>query len=200
MTSRKTAQSINTTYQKFTLLTQKLCLQRLVVTDISSDFTLKHPFCPSKSAKLSTKLLTCLKARVSHGLFLTFLGECPGREPRRTIPGSGEGRPTTLKKECADHSSSSCTSPSPSPDPQKKPPPPPTVVLTVLRIRADTRHPQLFTEVLSLPFPPHYTQRQDDTCTALFTAAQRSVKHALEILKAHQWAEGIPACTAPLRG
>lgn len=133
-------------------LTWKLSLQQLLITDVSSGITVSHPLCPSKSAKLSTKLADLPKS-VSEPRFvpLTLLGQCPGREPRRTIPPWGEGVPPLWKSVCWPQQLCLHLS---FPHPQKKPSPSPTAVLTVLRIRANNHHPQLFPEVLSLPFPP----------------------------------------------
>lgn len=128
MTLQKTAQSITPTYRRFTQLTQKLCLQRLVITVISSDILLTTLSAPPS---LQTKLADLPESMSELWLVSLMLsGWCPGREPRRTIPGRGEGCPTSRggggrrqkKKEHADHSSFSHTSPSP--DSQKQPPPP----------------------------------------------------------------------------
>lgn len=157
----------HTTYQKFTPLTQKLCLQRLAVTDISSDFTLKHPLCPPKSAKLSIELLTCLKARVSHGLFHwhCWAGALAGNQGEQYLA-EEKGVPPLWKKSVL----TTATLAAP-------------LLLLPLTLRRNHHHlppwywlywgygPILAILNFSLKFSlcpslPHYTQRQDDTCTA----------------------------------
>lgn len=93
MTLQKTAQSITPTYRRFTQLTQKLCLQRLVITVISSDILLTTLSAPPS---LQTKLADLPESMSELWLVSLMLsGWCPGREPRRTIPGRGEGCPTS---------------------------------------------------------------------------------------------------------
>lgn len=162
MTLQKTAQSITPTYRRFTQLTQKLCLQRLVITVISSDILLTTLSAPPS---LQTKLADLPESMSELWLVSLMLsGWCPGREPRRTIPGRGEGCPTSRGgwgEETKKKKSMLTTAAFPTPLlplTLRSNHHPPTMVQTVLRIPANTCHPQLFAEFISLPFLPHYTQ------------------------------------------
>lgn len=143
---------ISPTYQKITLLTQKLCPQWPVTTNIYSSVFLNHPQ-PFQICRQSflPNLLACLEVRI---LIMVALGLVPWQE---TKSNAWLGRRASIlwsrahwPRQLFLHLSSSL----PWPSEEVPTPPPPPVVLTTLWVLANTHQLQFFTKVLFLPFRP----------------------------------------------
>lgn len=150
---------ISPTYQKITMLTQKLCPQWLVTTNIYSSVFLNHPQ-PFQICRQSflPNLLACLEVRI---LIMVALGLVPWQE---TKSNAWLGRRASVLRGRA-HWPRTAALLAPlllSPltlrrSPHTATPPPPPVVLTALWVLANAHQLQFFTSPLS-PLPsPHGT-------------------------------------------
>lgn len=183
-----------------TLLRQKLCLQQLVITDIFSHITLNHPLCLSKSAD-QTWWPAWKPGRAMAG-FTYIVGPVPWQGTKENNTWQG--------RRASHHSEKRLCWPQQLLPHLSFPWPSEATTTTPPRYRLYWGHGLILAILnsslkFSLPFPPllYPTTRWylHSTLRKKFNLLQqRSVKHALEILKAPQWAKGTPARTAPLRG